>query len=89
MPSSRKSGVFNRGGSVEMYGGSYATLNPSMEAGGTIDGYSSFVTGSYLESNDGINNVTASYNPIHDFTTHTHDLTEVELRRVDASATRT
>jgi outer membrane receptor protein involved in Fe transport len=68
-----KSGVFNQGGSVEMYGGSYATLNPSMEAGGTIGSYSYFVTGSYLQSNDGINNNTAVYSPIHDWTAQTHD----------------
>jgi hypothetical protein len=68
-----KSGVFNQGGSVEMYGGSYATLNPSMEAGGTIGSYSYFATGSYLESNNGINNNTASYNPIHDWAAQTHD----------------
>src|SRR5262249_3603151 len=68
-----KSGVFNPGGSVEMYGGSYATLSPSMEAGGTIGSYSYFVTGSYLESNEGVNNTTASYNPIHDWTAQTHN----------------
>jgi outer membrane receptor protein involved in Fe transport len=68
-----KSGVFNSGGSVEMYGGSYSTLNPSMEAGGTVGGYSYFVTGSYFQSNDGINNNTASYYPNHDFNTQTHD----------------
>ena len=73
-----KSGVFNPGGSVEMYGGSYATLNPSMEAGGTKDGYSWFVTGSYLENNEGINNNTASYNPIHDWTAQTHDFAYID-----------
>jgi outer membrane receptor protein involved in Fe transport len=73
-----KSGVFNRGGSVEMYGGSYATLNPSMEAGGTIGNYSYFVTGSYLESNEGINNNTASYNPVHDWNAQTHDFAYID-----------
>jgi outer membrane receptor protein involved in Fe transport len=68
-----KSGIFNSGGSVEMYGGSYATLNPSMEAGGTIGSYSYFVTGSYLESNNGINDNTSAYNQIHDWTAQTHD----------------
>ncbi len=73
-----RSGVFTPGGSVEMYGGSYATLNPSMEAGGTKDGYSWFVTGSYLENNEGINNNTASYNPIHDWTAQTHDFAYID-----------
>jgi outer membrane receptor protein involved in Fe transport len=73
-----KSGVFNPGGSVEMYGGSYSTLNPSMEAGGTIGSYSYFVTGSYLQSDDGINNTTASYNPIHDWNNQTHDFAYID-----------
>jgi len=67
-----KSGLFNPGGSVEMYGGSYKTLNPSMEAGGAIDGYNYFVTGSYLQSNNGINDVTAKYNQLHDDTEQGH-----------------
>ncbi len=73
-----KSGLFNPGGSVEMYGGSYATLNPSMEAGGAIDGYNYFVTGSYLQSNNGINDVTAKYNQIHDYTQQTHDFAYID-----------
>ncbi len=73
-----KSGIFNSGGSVEMYGGSYATLNPSMEAGGAVDGYNYFVTGSYLQSNNGINDVTAKYNQIHDFTQQTHDFAYID-----------
>jgi TonB dependent receptor len=67
-----RSGVFNPGASVEMYGGSYATVNPSMEAGGAIDGYNYFVTLSYLQSNNGINDVTSAYNQIHDFTQQGH-----------------
>lgn len=73
-----KSGLFNPGGSVEMYGGSYSTLNPSMEVGGAVDGYNYFVTGSYLQSNDGINDVTAKYNQIHDFTQQTHDFAYID-----------
>ncbi|HEV7995366.1 MAG TPA: TonB-dependent receptor [Stellaceae bacterium] len=73
-----KSGLFNPGGSVEMYGGSYGTLNPSMEAGGAIDGYNYFVTGSYLQSNNGINDVTAKYSQIHDFTQQTHDFAYID-----------
>jgi outer membrane receptor protein involved in Fe transport len=68
-----KSGIFNPGGSIEVYGGSYGTLNPSFEAGGSVDGYNYFATGSYLRSNNGINDVTSAYNQIHDFTQQTHD----------------
>jgi outer membrane receptor protein involved in Fe transport len=73
-----KSGAFNQGGSVEMYGGSYGTVNPSMEVGGTIGSYSYFFTGSYLESNNGINDNTAAYNQIHDWTAQTHDFAYID-----------
>ena len=67
-----KNGLFNSGGSAEMYGGSYSTLNPSMEAGGAVDGYNYFVTGSYFQSTNGINDVTPSYYQIHDDTQQGH-----------------
>jgi outer membrane receptor protein involved in Fe transport len=73
-----KSGIFNPGGSVEVYGGSYGTLNPSFEAGGSVDGYNYFATGSYLRSNNGINDVTPAYNQIHDFTQQTHDFAYID-----------
>jgi hypothetical protein len=73
-----KSGLFNTGGSVEMNGGSYGTVNPSFEAGGSVAGYNYFVTGSYLQSNNGINDVTAKYNQIHDFTQQTHDFAYID-----------
>ena len=67
-----KNGLFNPGGSVEMYGGSYYTLQPSMEAGGAVDGYNYFITGTYLQSINGINDVTAKYYQIHDNTQQGH-----------------
>jgi outer membrane receptor protein involved in Fe transport len=73
-----KSGIFNPGGSGELYGGSYSTINPSFEAGGAIGGYNYFVTGSYLQSANGINDVTAKYNQIHDFTNQTHDFAYID-----------
>jgi outer membrane receptor protein involved in Fe transport len=73
-----KSGIFNTGGSVEMYGGSYGTLNPSIEDGGSIDGYNYFAQGSYLQSNNGINDVTAKYSQIHDFTQQSHNFAYIE-----------
>jgi hypothetical protein len=79
-----KSGLFNSGGSVEMYGGSYTTLNPSIEAGGAVDGYNYFVTGSYLQSTNGINDVTAKYFQIHDNTQQTHDFAYLD-KIIDAN----
>jgi TonB dependent receptor len=79
-----KSGLFNPGGSVEMYGGSYYTLNPSFEAGGAVDGYNYFATGSYFQSINGINDVTSKYYQIHDNTEQTHDFWYID-KIIDAN----
>ncbi|MBV8337002.1 MAG: TonB-dependent receptor, partial [Alphaproteobacteria bacterium] len=67
-----KSGLGNPGGSVEMYGGSYTTLNPSMEVGGAVGNYNYFVTSNYYQSINGINDVTSKYYQIHDDTQQVH-----------------
>jgi TonB dependent receptor len=79
-----KSGLFNPGGSVEMYGGSYYNLNPSFEAGGAVDGYNYFATGSYLQNINGINSVTSKYYQIHDNTEQTHDFAYID-KIIDAN----
>ncbi len=63
-----RSGAFNSGGSVSLYGGSRETLTPSFEYGGTRGQTEYFVTGRYLQSDEGIENPTPSYSPIHDYT---------------------
>ena len=63
-----KSGAFDQGGEVEMYGGSYDTLRPSFELGGTEGKFNYFVDGSYEHSGLGIENPTSSATPIHDTT---------------------
>jgi outer membrane receptor protein involved in Fe transport len=60
---------FEGGGNIDLYGGSNRTFNPSIEYGNTNGKLSYFVDGSYLTSNNGIENPTSSVNPIHD-TTH-------------------
>jgi outer membrane receptor protein involved in Fe transport len=60
---------FEVGGHIDLYGGSNRTFNPSFEYGNTNGKLSYFVDGSYLTSNNGIENPTSSVNPIHD-TTH-------------------
>ncbi len=59
---------FAAGGHVDMYGGSNQTFNPSFEYGSTDNKLSYFIDGSYLSDNVGIQNPTASNNPIHDMT---------------------
>ncbi len=67
-----KSGLFAPGGSVTMYGGSYATLQPSFEYGGSVDGYNYYVSGDFLSTDRGIDAVTAAPTQIHDFSTQGH-----------------
>lgn len=73
-----KSGLFQPGGSVTLSGGSYATINPSLEYGGSIDGYNYYVSGDFLDTDRGVNSVTATYNPIHDHSEQTHDFAYLE-----------
>jgi outer membrane receptor protein involved in Fe transport len=67
-----KSGLFAPGGSVDIYGGSYATLQPSVEYGGSTGSYNYYVSGDYLQSDHGIDAVTPKYNQIHDDTQQFH-----------------
>jgi outer membrane receptor protein involved in Fe transport len=61
-----KSGAFDGGGAVSIYGGSRQTITPSVEYGGTIGNTQYFFTGRYFGSNEGIENPTSSVNAIHD-----------------------
>ncbi len=63
-----KSGAFENGGAAEMYGGSYDTLRPSFEYGGSQGKWNYFIDGSYDHNALGIENPTASKNAIHDNT---------------------
>ena len=63
-----KSGVFENGGTAEMYGGSYDTIRPSLEYGGSQGKWNYFIDGSYDHNDLGIENVTPGSDPIHDAT---------------------
>src|ERR1035438_691935 len=63
-----KSGAFENGGTAELYGGSYDTIRPSFEYGGSSGNFSYFVDGSYDHNALGIENPTASHSAIHDVT---------------------
>lgn len=63
-----KSGAFNNGGSIGVYGGSNGTVTPSLEYGGTLGDTQYFMLGRYVGSNLGIENPTSSLNAIHDHT---------------------
>ncbi len=63
-----KSGAFEPGGNVGLYGGSLGWFEPSAEFGGSVGNFNYYVTGDYLQNDLGIENPTNSYRPIHDFT---------------------
>jgi outer membrane receptor protein involved in Fe transport len=65
---STKTGSQLNGSELSLYGGSYDTFNPSLQWGGTTSNLDFFVAGSYLHDNHGIDNTTASPNPLHDVT---------------------
>jgi outer membrane receptor protein involved in Fe transport len=62
-----KSGLAN-GGSASLYGGSFGTIEPSLEYGGTSGKTSYFVSGDYRRDNLGIDSVDGSSHPLHDAT---------------------
>jgi len=64
-----KSGVFDNGGDLDFYGGSYGTINPSIAYGGSTGRFNWFIDGSYNQNGIGIENPTSSAVPIHDNTT--------------------
>jgi len=63
-----KSGAYENGGEVSMYGGSFDTVRPSFEYGGTQGKWDYFVDGSYEHNDLGIENPTGSSSAIHDQT---------------------
>ena len=67
-----KSGAFDDGGEVSLYGGSRGTFEPSLTASGSTGAFNYFVSGSYQQNDLGVENPTASANAIHDHTTQGH-----------------
>jgi len=67
-----KSGAFDDGGTVSLYGGSRGTFEPSFTASGSAGKFSYYVSGSYLENDLGVENPTASVSAIHDHSSQTH-----------------
>jgi outer membrane receptor protein involved in Fe transport len=66
-----KSGAFEQGGYVGMYGGSHSWLQPSAEYSGSLGRFNYFAAGDYLENGIGISPATP-HGPIHDDTRQGH-----------------
>jgi outer membrane receptor for ferrienterochelin and colicins len=67
-----KSGTFQPGGSVGLYGGSHGWVEPSAEYGGSSGNINYYVAGDYIRNGLGIENPTRSSNPLHDDTQQGH-----------------
>jgi outer membrane receptor protein involved in Fe transport len=67
-----KSGVFDNGGVVSMYGGSHSTLSPSIAYGGSSGHFNYFVSGDYTTNTLGIESPDGSADPKHDRTKQYH-----------------
>src|SRR5690348_4161554 len=64
----RNSAQAGDGGDVGITGGSFGTLNPFASIWGSQGRWSWFLTANYLQNDAGIENPTASRNPVHDHT---------------------
>ena len=67
-----KSGLFDSGGHLSMYGGSHNTLEPSFDYGGSSGGFNYFVSGDYNTNSLGIESPDNSHTPEHDRTKQWH-----------------
>ncbi|MBU6442669.1 MAG: TonB-dependent receptor [Alphaproteobacteria bacterium] len=67
-----KSGVFEPGGQVSIYGGSHGTINPSFDYGGSSGNFNYFVSGDYMQNGLGIESPDGRANPVHDNTSQYH-----------------
>lgn len=63
-----KSGLFQNGGTVSLYGGSHDTIEPSFTYGGSTGRTNYFVSGDYRHDSLGIESVDGRSNPVHDDT---------------------
>ena len=69
-----RTGALDPGGSVGVYGGSRDLILPHASWAGLVGGWDVFATGSFLRSDQGIENPTSSWQAIHDRTQQTRGL---------------
>ncbi len=67
-----KSGLFNPGGEISLYGGSHGELAPSLSYGGSSGNFNYFVSGDYLTNTLGIESPDGKSDPSHDRTKQWH-----------------
>ncbi len=67
-----KTGLFDNGGEVSLYGGSHGTLNPSASYAGSSGGFNYFVSGDYNTNTLGVESPDGRSDPAHDRTKQYH-----------------
>jgi outer membrane receptor protein involved in Fe transport len=67
-----KSGLFDNGGHVSVYGGSHNTLEPSFDYGGSSGRLNYFISGDYMDNSLGIEAPYSTHTPDHDRTKQWH-----------------
>jgi outer membrane receptor protein involved in Fe transport len=67
-----KSGLFDEGGQVGVYGGSHSEYEPSFDYGGSTGNLNYFVSGDYLTDTLGIESPDGRVDPLHDRTKQWH-----------------
>src|SRR6516225_6123912 len=72
------SGLLSPGGYASMYGGSFGTIQPAFEYGGSNGSWSYYATGDYKQSDLGIESPDGSAVPLHDHTKQIHGFGYVE-----------
>jgi hypothetical protein len=70
-----KTGAFDQGGELSLYGGSFDTVRPSFELGGSSGNLSVFTDGSYDHNSLGIENPTSAAKAVHDVTSQYKEFT--------------
>jgi outer membrane receptor protein involved in Fe transport len=67
-----KTGLFDNGGEVSLYGGSHNSIEPSIAYGGSSGSFNYFVSGDYSQNSLGIESPDGSSDPKHDRTKQYH-----------------
>jgi outer membrane receptor protein involved in Fe transport len=67
-----KTGLFEPGGDIGIYGGSHGQIAPSFDYGGSSGGFNYFVSGDYTTDTLGIESPDGSVDPLHDRTKQWH-----------------
>lgn len=73
-----KTGLFDSGGSISVYGGSHNEIEPSFDYGGSTGSLNYFVSADYMANSLGIESPNGASTPLHDRTQQFHGFVYLE-----------